>query len=114
MILAAEEYKTISIALLPMFRDQLEEKAAIGEVDFQDVASDRATTVEGLFFNVFGRRRANIPLQVPQPDWSIRQLVGSINEALELMAEENPLLLKADYCGRFHFDGSDEQEDLEV
>jgi hypothetical protein len=87
-----------SIRMLIIFRELIDADV-LGRLSLVDVSN----LSESLVFNVFGRRRSNIPIRSLKTATSWDALSNLIEESLGIIDLEYPNMLEQDYSGRLCF-----------
>ena len=91
-----------SVRMLIIFRDLID-----ADILVSLSLSDISKLSESLTFNVFGRRRSNIPIRSLKTAMSWESLKRLIDEVLGIVDLEHPYMLEQDYAGRFSFRDED-------
>lgn len=73
------------------------ESLIVKNISLEDESNNWAIVTEGLMYNIFGRRRFNIPLPVPSRSWTVRKLLSFLDEAVEIADREISVLSHQNY-----------------
>lgn len=90
--------KEASVQMLIIFQQLIDDNILI-DLPLSDISN----LSENLVFNIFGRRRSNIPIRSLKTATSHQFLGNLIEESLGIVDIENPGMLEQDYSGKFHF-----------
>jgi hypothetical protein len=101
-----KQHERLSALYLVTLYSTYSESISIGKVDGESKSGQLATDIEQLLHNYFFDRRESVPLRRAERSLAYSEVIGIVEDALFMIAKENPDLIDIDWSGKFRMKGT--------